>query len=152
MSFSAQVTLSLLAHESSTEGLSNAVRVTPVSYALALADGTAANQAQVAWSDTRTLSGTSQTVSLSSLSDVRAGATVTVTITAVKAWYVRNRGTAALSFAGAPFPAVGLTVAGGAVAMQSDPSAAGMAASGVTVTGSAGGSYDIVLFGKGSVA
>jgi hypothetical protein len=152
MAFSAQITLSLLAHESEAGDISTALRVTPASYAVAMTDGTAANQAQVAWSDNRTLSSSSETLALSALPDVRSGATVTVTITAVKAYYVRNRGASSLAFAGAPFPAAGLTVAAGAVAMQSDQSAAGMAASGVTVTGTSGGSYDIVLFGEGSVS
>jgi len=152
MAFSAQITLSLLAHESEVGDISTALRVTPASYAVAMTDGSAANQAQVAWSDNRTLSSSSQTLALSALPDVRSGATVTVTITAVKAYYVRNRGASSLAFAGAPFPAAGLTVAAGAVAMQSDQSAAGMAASGVTVTGTSGGSYDIVLFGEGSVS
>jgi len=152
MAFSAQITLSLLAHESEVGDISTALRVTPASYAVAMTDGSAANQAQVAWSDNRTLSSSSETLALSALPDVRSGATVTVTITAVKAYYVRNRGASSLAFAGAPFPAAGLTVAAGAVAMQSDQSAAGMAASGVTVTGTSGGSYDIVLFGEGSVS
>lgn len=152
MAFSAQITLSLLAHESEVGDISTALRVTPASYAVAMTDGTAANQAQVAWSDSRTLSSSSETLALSALPDVRSGATVTVTITAVKAYYVRNRGASSLAFAGTPFPAAGLTVAAGAVAMQSDQSAAGMAASGVTVTGTSGGSYDIVLFGEGSVS
>lgn len=152
MALSAQITLSLLAHETDAGDLSSGLRVTPASYAIALADGTAASQAQVAWSDNRTLSGSSETLTLSSLSDVRSGATVTVTITAVKAWYVRNRGASSLALSGAPFPSAGLTVAAGAVAMQSDPSAAGMSASGVTVTGTSGGNYDILLIGEGSVA
>lgn len=152
MALSAQITLSLLAHETETGDLSQTLRVTPASYAIALTNGTAGNQAQVAWSDNRTLAGSSESLSLSSLSDVRSGATVTVTITAVKAWYVRNRGASSLAFAGSPFPAAGMTVAAGAVAMQSDPSAAGMSASGVTVTGTAGGNYDILLIGEGSVA
>lgn len=152
MAFSAQITLSLLAHESEVGDISTALRVTPASYAVAMTDGTAANQAQVAWSDNRTLSSSSETLALSALPDVRSGATVTVTITAVKAYYVRNRGASSLAFAGAPFPAAGLTVAAGAVAMQSDQTTAGMSASGVTVTGTSGGSYDIVLFGEGSVS
>lgn len=152
MALSAQITLSLLAHETETGDLSQTLRVTPASYAVALTNGAAGNQAQVAWSDNRTLSGSSETLTLSSLADVRSGATVTVTITAVKAWYVRNRGVSSLAFAGSPFPASGLTVAAGAVAMQSDPSAAGMSASGVTVTGTTAGNYDILLIGEGSVA
>jgi hypothetical protein len=152
MAFSAQISLSVLAHETSATDLSSSLRVTPASYAQSLTNGTAGNQAQLAWSATKTLSGASQTFSLATLSDVRDGATVTVTLTAVKLYYVRNKGASSLAFAGAPFPASGLTVAAGAVAVQSDPSATGMSASGVTVTGTNGGSYDIVLLGNGSVS
>ena len=152
MPLNAQVTLSILAHESNTGDIASTLRVTPASYAVALTNGTAANQAQLAWSDNRTLSGSSENLPLSTLPDVRDGVNATVTMTAVKLWFVRNRGTSSLAFAGSPFPASGLTVAAGAVAMQSDPSANGMAASGVTVTGTAGGNYDIVLIGEGSVS
>lgn len=152
MAFSAQVSLSVLAHETSSSDLSQTLRVTPASYAVSVTDGTSANQAQVAWSDNRTLAGASESLSMSALPDVRDGATVTVTLTAVKLWYVRNRGASAIALAGAPFPAAGLTVAAGAVAMQSDQSAAGMSASGVTVTGTTGGNYDILLFGEGSIS
>jgi hypothetical protein len=117
-----------------------------------LANGAAADQAQVAWSASRTLSGSSQSLSLSALPDTRDGVTATVTLTAVKGYYVRNRGTSSLAFAGAPFPAGGQTVAAGAVAFQMDPSASGMTSSVVTVTGTAGGAYDIMLLGNGSVS
>jgi hypothetical protein len=152
MAFSAQVSLSILAHEASSSDLSQTLRVTPASYAISVTNGTSANQSQVAWSDNRTLSGSPQALNLSALPDVRDGVNATVTLTAVKLWYVRNRGASSIALAGAPFPAGGITVAAGAAAMQSDPSAAGMAATGVTVTGSNGGSYDILLVGNGSVA
>lgn len=152
MALNAQVNLSLLAHETSSGDLSSTIRVTPASYAAAIGDGTGANQAQVVWSGSRTLSGASQTLNLAALPSVRDGVTATVTITAVKALYVKNTGTATLSFAGAPFPAGGQTVSAGAVAVQCDPSAAGMAASGVTVTGSAGCAYDLMFIGEGSIS
>lgn len=152
MALNAQVNLSLLAHETSSGDLSSTIRVTPASYNAAMVTGTGANQAQVVWSATRTLAGASQTLNLAALPSVRDGVTATVTITAVKALYVKNTGTASLSFAGAPFPSSGQTVAAGAVAVQCDPSAAGMSASGVTVTGSAGCAYDIMLIGEGSVS
>lgn len=152
MALNSQINISLVAHETSAGDLSQTIRVTPASYAAALTTGTGANQAQVVWSASRTLSGASQTLNLAALPDVRDGVTATVTMTAVKALLVKNTGTATLSFAGAPFPSTGQTLAAGAVAMQCDPSAAGMAASGVTVTGSAGCAYDIVLLGEGSVS
>lgn len=152
MALTAQIALSILAHETSNGDLSRSLRATPANYATTLTDGTGAGQAQAAWSGVRTLSGSSAVLNLSSLADVRDGAAATVTLTAVKAVYVRNAGTTSLTFAGAPFPAGGLVVAAGAVAVLCDPSAAGMAAASVTVTGTTGGSYEIVLIGEGSVA
>lgn len=152
MAFSAQITLSAVSHETASADLASSIRVTPASYAAYLTNGTSVNQAQVAWSASKTLASSSHNFSLSSLSDVRDGATVTVVLTAVKFWYVKNKGATAISLAGSPFPASGLTMAAGAVALQSDPSATGMAASGVTVTGTAGGAYDILFFGNGSVS
>ena len=151
MSLSAQITISLLAHEASNGDLSRTLRATPANYSLSLADGTGANQAQVAWSDSRTLAGASETLNLTALADTRDGAAVTVALSAVKALYAKNTGTAALTFAGAPFPAGGQAVAPGGSVVQCDPTAGGMAASGLTVTGSAGCAYDLVLIGEGTV-
>jgi hypothetical protein len=151
MALTAQVSLSILAHEASLEGLSQTLRATPAAYSLLFSDGTAANQAQVAWSGARTLSGSSEVLNLSALPDERGGSPATVNLTAVKGLYVKNTGTAPLSLAGAPFPAGGVTVAPGGGLVQIDPTAAGMSASGVTVTGSSGGTYDIVLIGEGTV-
>jgi hypothetical protein len=151
MALSAQITLNILAHETSSGDLSRTLRATPASYALSLADGTAASQAQVVWSDSRTLAGASETLNLSSLSDTRDGAAAIVSVVAVKALYAKNTGTATLTFAGSPFSAGGQAVAPGGAIAQCDPTAAGMAASGVTVTGSVGCTYDIILIGEGSV-
>lgn len=151
MSLSAQITISMLAHEATNGDLSRTLRATPANYSLSLGDGTGANQAQVVWSGTRTLSGASETLNLTSLADTRDGAAVTVALSAVKSLYARNSGTVTLTFAGSPFPAGGQAVAPGGAVVQCDPTAAGMAASGLTVTGSAGGSYDLVLIGEGTV-
>jgi hypothetical protein len=152
MALNAQISLSLLAHESSSGDLAKTVRVTPASYAALVADGSAAGQAQVTWSDSRTLSGASETLNLASLADTRDGSPATVTLTSVSAYYVKNSGASTLAFAGAPFPAGGQTVKAGGVAVQCDLSAAGMSTATVTVTGTAGGAYDIVLIGRGSVS
>lgn len=152
MALNSQIAISLVAHESSVEDLSSTLRTTPVSYAAVLTDGTGENQAQVAWSDARTMSGSTESVNPSSLSDLRSGVTATVSMTAIKALYVKNTGSGSLSFAGGPFPAGGQTVSAGAVATQIDPSAGGMSASGITVAGAAGRSYEILLIGEGSVS
>ena len=151
MPLNAQIALSLIAHETTAGDLSQTLRATPVSYAVSLSDGSGANQAQVVWSATRTLSGASESLPLAALQDTRDGSPATVTMTAVKAAFVRNKGASSVSFAGAPFPSAGITAAAGATIVLCDPSAAGMAASGVTVTGTVGGSYDIVFVGEGTV-
>ena len=153
MALNAQVNLSLVAHETSNGDLSRTLRATPAAYTSILSDGTGASQAQVVWSDSRTLAGSSETLNLASLADTRDGAVVSVAITAAKAVYVRNsHASVSLTFAGAPFPAGGVAVApGGAMALV-DPTAAGAATGTVTVTGSAGATYDIVFIGKGSVS
>ena len=152
MALNAQILLSILAHETSTGDLSKTLRATPASYSASLTDGTAANQAQVVWSGTRTLSGSTQTLNLAGLADTRDGATVSVAITAAKAVYVRNsHASLAISLAGAPFPAGGVSIAAGGAYAQIEPTATGMATGTVTVTGTVGGPYDIVLIGEGSV-
>jgi hypothetical protein len=150
MALSAQISLSIVAHETSSGDLSRTLRATPASYSLSLTDGTAASLAQVGWSDSRTLSGPTETLALSALPDTRDGASVSVAVTAVKAVYVRAA--APLTFSGAPFPASGVAVAAGGALVQIDPTAAGTAAGTVTVSGSAGASYDIVIVGEGSVS
>jgi len=152
MALNAQIMLSILVHETSAGDLSRTLRATPASYSAVLSDGTAAYQAQVVWSDSRTLAGLSETLNLASLADTRDGATVSVAITAVKVVYVRNsHASLPLTLAGSPLPAGGLTVAAGGAYTQIDPTAAGMAAGTITVTGSAGAAYDIVLIGEGAV-
>lgn len=151
MPLNAQVALSIVAHETAAGDLSRQMRVTPATYAMLFTDGTGANQAQVVWSDSRTLSGASETLTLSSLADTRDGAAVTVALTAVKAAYLRNsHSSISLSASGGPFGS-GVTVAPGGCVAVVDPSAGGLSASAVTVAGSAGGTYDIALIGEGTV-
>lgn len=149
MALNAQIQLSVLAHETSNGDISRTLRATPVSYALSLTDGTGAGQAQVVWSDSRTPSGASETLNPASLPDTRDGAAVVVTMTAVKAAYLKNtHGSAGLTAAGGPFGA-GCTVPAGGAVLLAAPTAGGLSAAAVTVTASA---YDIVLIGSGSVA
>lgn len=152
MALNAQIQLSILAHETSSGDISRTLRATPVSYAATLADGTGANQAQVVWSDSRTLAGASETIDPASLADTRDGAAVTVAMTAVKVAYLKNtHASISLTAAGGPFGSGSTVQPGGAVALVS-PTAGGLSAAAITVTGSAGGTYDIVLIGEGSVA
>ena len=166
MPLNAQLTLSILAHETSSGDLSRTLRATPVSYALSLADGTGVNQAQVVWSDSRTVETTAENLDLRSLSDTRDGAAVTVSFTAVKAIYVRNTHATNLLLVGgatAPNAAGGLPLGvatplpPGGVYCVVAPSADGYGvnpsiAVNARFAGSGGScTYDIVLIGEGTV-
>ena len=165
MPLNAQLTLSILAHETSSGDLSRTMRATPVSYAVSLADGTGANQAQVVWSASRTaVTGNGESLDLRSLSDTRDGAAVTVSFSGIKAVYVRNThatnsllvgGSTIGGFVGLPF-ASALSVPPGGAYFFSSPSDAGLAVNSNSYisrfTGSGGAcTYDIVLIGEGTV-
>lgn len=166
MSLNAQIAISLVAHETDAGDLSRQMRVTPASYALMLTDGTGAGQAQVVWSDSRTVGTTAENLDLRALPDTRDGASVTVSFTAVKAIYVRNThatnslligGVAGVgAFAGLPVGVAMTIVPGGAYCVVS-PSAdlypvSPSIATNARFAGSGGScTYDIVLIGEGTV-
>lgn len=161
MALNAQITLSILAHETSSGDLSRTLRATPANYALSLGDGTGANQAQVVWSDSRTATTSNEDLNLASLADTRDGAAVVVAFTHVKLVYVRNtHETSSLriggfsglgSFAGLPIN-VSLTLPPGGGYLFSAPSAAGVVAGTARFAAEAGScTYDIVLIGEGTV-
>jgi len=150
MSLNAQILLSILSHETTSGDLSQSLRVTPVSYSMILANGTGASQAQVAWGDARTLSGATDEINASSLVDDRG----TVTMTALKAVYIKNTSTAVLTATPSPAGAFGGTYTirpdGAVVAVASD--ATGLSVGTLTVAGSSGQTYDVLLVGEGSVS
>jgi hypothetical protein len=149
MALDAQILLSILAHETSSGDISQTLRATPATYSLSLTNGTGANQAQVVWSDTRTLSGSSETLNASSLTDDRGS----VALAALKAVYVKNSSTATLTFTPASAAAFGGTqhVRAGGAALAVAADATGMAAGNLVVAGSAGQTYEIILIGEGTV-
>lgn len=163
MPLNAQLTLSIIAHETSSGDLSRTMRATPVSYAMSLADGTGANQAQVVWSASRTATTANDDLPVDALPDTRDGAAVTVAFSAVKAVYVKNKsGSESLvigllgitNFGG--FPATpGYTLRPGGCYVFTAPTAegipvlAGHVARLRAVAGTA--DYDIVLIGEGTV-
>jgi hypothetical protein len=175
MALNAQINLSIIAQETSAGDISRTMRATPVSYSVGLTDGTGANQAQIAWSDSRTISGTEETLSLASLPDVRDGASVTVGMTSVNVLYVKNThatatvllgSTSAGTFAAShfvgmpankiPAGAQGYALPPGAAILISVPTQLGLttlAGQQFTVGSStAGATYDIVIVGRGSVS
>lgn len=149
MALNAQILLSILAHETSSGDISQTLRATPATYSLSLGDGTGEAQAQVVWSDSRTLAGASETLDAAALSDDRGS----INLSALKAVYIRNASTVTLTATPATPAAFGGThhirPGGVAVAVASD--ATGMAGGSLTVAGSAGAAYDIVLIGEGTV-
>ena len=149
MALDAQILLSILAHETTSGDISQTLRATPATYSVTLGDGTGANQAQVVWSDSRTLAGASETLNASNLTDDRG----TVALTALKAVYVKNSSTATLTFTPASAAAFGGTqhVRAGGAALAVAPDATGMAGGNLVVAGGAGQTYDIILVGEGTV-
>lgn len=161
MPLNAQILLSILAHETSSGDLSRTLRATPVSYALSLTDGTGANQVQVVWSDSRTLSGSPDTLTLGSLTDDRG----TVTFTAIKVIYIKNNGSATMlwsdgTWGGSPFDdiaASSVNIRPGGVLAIAAPDAGGFSVSSgsqtiVLSSATSGVAYEIVLIGEGSIS
>ena len=147
MSLSAEVFFSIVAVETDTADIARNSRVTRADYFQSLTEGTAANQAQIVWSDSR-VSGGTDTIQLDSLSDTRDGASVSVVFSAVKTIYVRNTGsthtlTLTGSFSG--------SVAPGGIFAVVNPTAAGASASTLVVTSTVGATYDIVVVGEGTI-
>jgi hypothetical protein len=162
MPLSAQVLLSMVAHESSSGDLSRQMRVTPATYAVAFSDGTGANQAQVAFSASATVQDNGDEVyAFSGFADDRG----TIAMAALKAVYFKNTGTVELELGRAgdwysgPFVAERgvLVPPGGAVALVA-PGAAGWSTAGTTAgiavfnATETAGSYEIVLIGEGTVS
>lgn len=162
MPLSAQIALSIIAHESSSGDLSSQMRVTPAVYGVVLGDGTGANQAQIAFSDSTSIQDNYDNgYTFSAMTDDRG----TINMTAVKVIYFKNTGTVPLDlgrnnlWTTGPFPGDrGVTVpAGGAVVLVA-PTAAGWstAESGgaITIFNETGtpGSYDIMLIGEGTIS
>jgi hypothetical protein len=147
VSLSAELFFSIVAVETDTADIARNSRVTRADYFQALTEGTDANQAQIVWSDSR-VSGGTDTLQLSALSDTRDGASVSVVFSAVKAIYVRNTGsthtlTLTGSFSG--------SVAPGGILAVVNPTAAGASASSLVVTSTSGATYDIVVVGEGTI-
>jgi len=167
MALTAQIALSILAHETSSGDLSRTLRATPANYAIRLTDGTGANQAQVVWSDARTATTSNDDLTLWNLSDTRDGASVTVAFTQVKLVYVKNTSTTqdlriggasgVGAFAGLPVTVYGTLPPGGCYLLTA-PTDGGFAVSSGTMASAArfaadSGSctYEVLFIGEGTV-
>jgi hypothetical protein len=167
MALNAQILLSILAHESSSGDISQTLRATPATYSLALADGTGANQAQVVWSESGTIStGSSGEIDLTALADDRG----TVTMTSLKTIAFKNVSAQAPinldqpqsgAWETGPYGAGAVVIPPGGMALFVSPTAGGWpVAAGPQIIGmvnaAAFGSglvaaYEIILIGEGTV-
>jgi hypothetical protein len=145
----AQILVDAYVRETRANDVAKEVRTTPFRYWVSLTDGTGASEAQIAWSDSRTLASGSESLTLTGISDTRDGAAVTVAFSAVKAVVVKNtHPTLSVTFSGA-FTAWPLKPNGMVVIV--DPSADGVTGNTLTVSGGAGVTYDIIVIGEGTV-
>jgi hypothetical protein len=162
MALSAQIALSIIAHETTSGDLSSQMRVTPATYALMLSNGTGANQAQVAFSDSTAIQDNYDNgYAFSAIVDDRG----TITMTSVKVIYFKNTGSVSLdigrnsNWSEGPFTAeIGCVVPPGGVVVLAAPTAAGWptseAGAGIAIFNGNGtpGSYDIMLIGEGAIS
>jgi hypothetical protein len=167
VTLNAQILLQLLATENSSSDLSTTVRRTNVSESLTFTNGTGANQAQIVWSDSRTIAaGSNESIDLLSLDDDRG----TLVFSAIKAIYVRATGASSVFWTGfgvgddwdtgplqAP-AASGLFIPPGGLLLVTNPSAAGWAVAApsneIAIQNSsetAAATYDIILIGEGAI-
>jgi hypothetical protein len=170
MALNAQILLSILAHESDNGDISQTLRATPVTYALALTDGTGANEAQIVYSESRTIpsGGQEDSFGLRSLADDRGA----ISFTTIKALFIRNThpsipvqlvlGDALQeSWSSGPGYAVGgsnfgeTNIAPGGCLFYSDPTAGGatspQSGDAIYINGDPGGTYEIILIGEGTI-
>jgi hypothetical protein len=166
VALNAQILLQVLATETVAADLATSVRTTSISQTVALTDGTGASQAQLTWSDSRSILPASDDIlDVSSLADDRG----TVQFTAVKAIYLRNTGTVSIYWDGnadwdtgpqktpdtsrMEIPAGGIYLATNASA---DGWAVGASAEYVTIENGdpaelETATYDLVIVGEGSI-
>ena len=155
--------MSIVAQESSASNMATTMRTTPAFYSLALADGTGANQSQLAWSEVEAAGGdTANELFIQALNDDRG----VVNFSSVKAIYVRNKSATAIllvttqnwsTLSPALIPFNHRIQPGGAM-LVTNPGASGWTtgpSSALSLIASAQGEtvdYDLVLIGEGTVS
>lgn len=162
MPLNAQISLSILTHETSSGDLSRTLRATPANYAIALTDGTGANQANLVWSASESIAGgadwTPSGANFANFADDRG----TVAFSAIKTVYIKNSGAHPAVLFGSDWPALGNGVAeiplpAGGVLFMSRTDASGWATANSILTISTPGNQpattiEIVLVGEGSIS
>lgn len=160
MPLNAQISLSILAHETSSGDLSRTLRATPANYAIALAEGTGANQANIVWSASQALNGaadwTPSGANFASFQDDRG----LVAFTAVKAVYIKNTGSHPVTFATMEWPQFGhgeeVVIHAGGVFFVCRSDAAGWATANSMLMFSTGDQpatgIEVVVIGEGTIS
>ncbi len=168
MTLTAKILLQILATESSSSDLSSTTRVTNVSRTINFANGTGENQAEIVWSDSRTIAADDGDILDfgAGLADDRGS----VEFTAIKAIYIRNTGTVPLSWLSLADPedwgsgplqaseSEGLQIAAGGVMLLTNPSAVGWIVDNgdeqlqfINHSETTAAAYDIILIGEGTI-
>jgi len=167
MALNAQITLSILAHETDAGDLSRTLRATPASHAVTLTNGVGAGQAQIVWSDAKTIStlGGYEDLNFQGLQDDRGQ----VEMTEVVSLYIKNTHASELLLVGqdwndneatntvgwAPLSKQGPLRLPAGTAMFIQPSGA-VNSNGerlrISADDGSPASYEIVVIGKGSIA
>lgn len=160
MPLNAQISLSILAHETSNGDLSRTLRATPANYAIALTDGTGANQANLVWSESESLPGGADWnpsgSNFANFADDRG----TVAFTAVKAIYVKNTGAHPVTFQTVEWPQLGfdeeIVIPAGSVFFVCRADASGWATANSMLLFSTGEqpttTIEVMLIGEGSIS
>ena len=167
MTLAAELSLSIISHESATSGEASVLRVTPGAITCKLADGTGSGKAQLCWSGSGTIAnGGYVDLNLQALTDDRG----TLNISSVKAICVKNNAASASLLFGCT--SAGATPANQWVFSQANTAQAAIdpacclfrsaAASGMTVSStsksirlaslSGQASYTLVLVGEGAIS
>jgi hypothetical protein len=168
VTLNAQILLQILATENSSSDLSTTVRRTNVSESLTFTNGTGANQAQIVWSDSRTIAADDGDILdfQAGLADDRGS----VAFASIKAIYIRNTGTVPLSWQSLAEPeywgsgplqageSQGMDIPAGGLVLLTNPSAAGwIVESGdeqiqfINSSETTAAAYDIILIGEGAI-
>lgn len=160
MPLNAQISLSILAHETSSGDLSRTLRATPANYAIALTDGTGANQANLVWSASKSLAeaadwNASQN-NFANFVDDRG----TVAFTAVKAIYVKNTGAHPVTLVTAEWPQFGfdeeIVIPAGSVFFVCRADASGWATANSALFFATGEqqptTFEVMLVGEGTIS
>jgi hypothetical protein len=157
----ADILFSIVATETDAVDYAKDVRTTKVENFTKLTDGTGNNQAQFAWSDSRTVAfGEYDTINTSELTDERG----TLIVQTIKLIYIKNTGTGEIVFPalGAdPWSAIAKTDDGypqsfalpsGTTAIFLRPAASGLSGGTITAYAVSGAiSYDIFIIARGTI-